>query len=77
MESRNIDRRRMFARKKFQFKPFQTKKSVPLSSAKIQPDEDLLVFERNSNRFALILRQMVYHHVAQGEIHGEPYLVSF
>ncbi len=50
---------------------------VPLNEANLRPKEVLLVFERAGERRALLQRQMVYHHVAQGELAGEPYLVSF
>jgi len=72
-----IDHRKVFAKKKFQFVPFLPTHAIPLISAKLRPDEDLLIFKRGSKRYALILRQMAYHHVAQGTLAGEPYLVSF
>jgi hypothetical protein len=30
-----------------------------------------------AGRLALVTDQMAYHHVAQGEIAGEPWMVSF
>ncbi len=48
-----------------------------LSRARLPDDERLLLFERNGERRALLTRQMVYHHVAQGELAGKPYLVTF
>lgn len=77
MAYNKIDRSKAFVKKKFQFAPFLPKNAVPLGSANLRPDEDLLVFERGGKRYALILRQMAYHHVAQGTLNGEPYLVSF
>jgi len=77
MANHKIDRSKAFAKKKFQFAPFLPVNAVPLRSANLRPDEDLLVFERSGKRRALILRQMAYHHIAQGTISGEPYLVSF
>ena len=50
---------------------------LPLAKARLPDDERLLLFERNGQRRALLTRQMVYHHVAQGELAGEPYLVTF
>ena len=50
---------------------------IPLNKANLKPKEVLLVFERAGERRALLQKQMVYHHVAQGELAGEPYLVSF
>ena len=43
----------------------------------IQPDTWLLVMEHDAGRLALVMDQMAYHHVAQGEIRGEPWMVSF
>lgn len=42
-------------------------------------DEDtpVLVFDTRAGPLALITAQMTYHHVAQGEIAGEPWMVSF
>ena len=62
----------------FFFKPF----SVPshgsdLKRAKLNPAEELIVIERKGEYRAFLAREMAYHHVAQGELAGEPYLVSF
>ena len=60
------------------FKRFNvTGNAVPLNEANLKPKEELLVFERAGERRALLQKQMMYHHVAQGELAGEPYLVSF
>jgi len=40
-------------------------------------DVELLLVERGGERRALLMRELAYHHVAQGELAGEPYLVSF
>ena len=50
---------------------------TPLQQLRLDPKTQLLVFERGGQRRALLQRQMVYHHLAQGELAGEPYLVSF
>ena len=49
----------------------------PLSKSDVDPDAELLVFERGGQRRALLLREMAYHHVCQGKLAGEPYLVTF
>ncbi len=60
------------------FSRFRTPETgVPLASTGLNPKEQLLVFERGGEQRALILNQMAYHHVAQGELAGEPYLVTF
>ena len=61
-----------------QFKRFNvTGNGVSLNEANLKSKEVLLVFERSGERRALLQKQMVYHHVAQGELAGEPYIVSF
>lgn len=47
--------------------------AVKLAESPISGDEPLIVFEKR----ALLVRQMVYHHVAQGELTGETYLITF
>lgn len=51
--------------------------AVRLDKAKISDDEQLLVIQRADERIALPVRQMAYHHVAQGELAGLPFLVTF
>lgn len=75
-----IDRsRRRIAKKGFEFEPFRPKKSheMPLSELVENGLQELMVFERGGERRALLLSEMVYHHVCQGELAGEPYLVTF
>lgn len=74
-----IDRSNMRVRKRgFQFKPFRpTEDGEPLDTLNLADDDELLVFERVGERRGLLLPQMVYHHVAQGELAGKPYLVTF
>ena len=66
-------------RKRFQFTPFRPAAAgTPLRElTRLRDDEELLVFERSGQARALLVRQMAYHHVAQGELAGEPYLVTF
>jgi hypothetical protein len=49
----------------------------PLVSANLQADTEVILFERGPERRTLLASEMAYHHVAQGELAGEPYLVSF
>ena len=51
--------------------------AVSLVSAGLDPKEALIIVERGGARRALSLRQMAFHHLAQGELAGEPYAVSF
>ncbi len=65
------------AKKSFRFKPFRPESPQPLGGTHLSPDEDLMVMEKEGKRYAFILRQMAYHHLAQGDLNGAPYLVSF
>ncbi len=63
------------------FEPFLVSESELLrdamSSGKVQGDARVLVMDRRAGRLAFLTDQMAYHHVAQGEIDGEPWMVSF
>jgi hypothetical protein len=62
----------------FFFKPLIVPlKGQSLAKANFHPDEELIVIERKGKYRAFLAREMAYHHVAQGEIVGEPYLVAF
>ena len=66
------------SQKGYAFKPFQVPvRGIPLEKLVLPPDLELIVFSRRGERRGLIAREMAYHHVAQGELAGEPYLVSF
>ena len=49
----------------------------PLAAAGLGPDTDLIVIERGSEARAFTVRQMAYHHLAQGVLGGEPYVLTF
>lgn len=63
------------------FKPFYPERYLPLREAlrqrDVQVNQRLLVAEIGSHVLALDLHQMSYHHVAQGELAGVLWLVSF
>jgi len=62
----------------FGLPPFQVPaQGVSLSSLHLLPDLELIVFTRGGLARALVAREMTFHHVAQGELGGHPYLVSF
>lgn len=76
----SVDRSKlMFTKKGFQFKPFRPKPSdgILLREANLSANLDLITFERNGQQRALIMREMAYHHICQGELAGEPYLITF
>ncbi len=75
-----IDRSKSLIPKKkgFLFEPFRfPKQSIPLAKARLKADTELILVERGGNYYAFLAREMAHHHVAQGELAGEPYLVSF
>lgn len=74
-----IDRSAIKARaRSFQFVPFRPEgPGVPLAEAGLRDDEELLVAERGGEAVGFVMRQMAYHHTAQGELAGKPYLVTF
>lgn len=48
-----------------------------LRSGEVEGDTPLLVFQVGGETLALVTAQMSYHHVAQGEMAGEPWMVTF
>lgn len=75
-----IDRSKVsVVEKGFRFEPFRptAKNEFPLIDANLKGDAQLLAFERGGQRRAVLLSEAAYHHVIQGELAGEPYLVSF
>lgn len=44
---------------------------------KIKLKDEVLVVERGGQRLAFSVYQMTYHHVAQGELAGQPFILAF
>ena len=64
------------------FKPFEVTAYQPLQKAfsdgKVKEDTDVLGIALPSGRMiTLIKKQMAYHHVAQGELDNELWMLSF
>ncbi len=63
------------------FEPFRVSETEPLreamSSCKLHSDTRVLVLDHPAGALAFLTDQMAYHHVAQGEMNGEPWMVSF
>ncbi len=64
------------------YAPFRVKNTRPLlrslEEGELDGQTSLLVMDHpEAGRLALVTDQMAYHHVAQGEIAGEPWMVSF
>ncbi len=75
-----IDRsKRKIRRWGYQFRPFRpsAKHEMLLQEAQLAHDDELLAFERGGERRVLLVEEMIYHHIAQGKLAGEPYMVSF
>ena len=76
-----FDTTRAILRKKPIFPPFYVKNSQRLSDllqmGKIAADTPLLVVANATGAVALDKLQMSNHHIAQGEMAGEPWLVAF
>jgi hypothetical protein len=62
----------------FLFEPFPVPgPGLPLGGVRMPADTELITFTRGGETRALLAREMAYHHVAQGELAGQPYLISF
>ena len=76
----DFDSKRATLRDKNIFPPFYVEATVPLKQAlksgDVHEDMDLMLIERNTFTLALLAQQLVYHHVAQGEMAGEPWMIS-
>ncbi len=63
------------------FDPFPVATTEPLKDAleagKVGEETPVLLLARGNTRLALLTEQMSYHHIAQGELEGEPWMVSF
>jgi len=63
------------------FDPFPVATTEPLKQAleagKVGEETPVLLLARGNTRLALLTEQMSYHHIAQGELEGEPWMVSF
>ena len=74
------DRRALLLRRDI-FAPYQVTSTYllrdALSRGTIPEDTPVLVVERGASTLVLLTRQLLYHHVAQGELAGEPWMVSY
>ena len=77
----SFDVNRAMLRDGSRFTPFLVEETQLLREALdqglVDDDTPILVLERGGQRLALITREMMFHHVAQGEMAGEPWMVSF
>lgn len=63
------------------FVPLRDPEWKPLSEAlragDLDDDTPVVVFEAGGRTLVLVTSQMAYHHLAQGEMEGEPWMVTF
>ena len=63
------------------FDPFYVQQTTHLEQALanglVNADTDILLLDHPQQPIALLKTQMHYHHVAQGNIAGEPWMVTF
>jgi hypothetical protein len=63
------------------FEPFYVEETVPLRQAledgTLEKHTPLALMDHPDGRLTLVMSQLMYHHLAQGEINGEPWMVSF
>ncbi len=76
-----FDAHRALLLRKDIFTPFRVTVTRPLQDAlaggDVREDAPVLVAERDAAALVLLRRQLTYHHVAQGEAAGEPWMVSY
>jgi hypothetical protein len=76
-----FDSRRALLVNKDIFVPFRvTSTSLlwdALSRGDLPDGAPVLVVERGAATLVLLTQQLLYHHVAQGELAGEPWMVSY
>ncbi len=76
-----FDIERAFISDKQMFVPFPVEETELLSDAltagRVTGDMNLLILEKDDVTLSFLVQQLAYHHVAQGEIDGEPWMVSF
>jgi hypothetical protein len=53
------------------------RRGVPLAHADLPDHAYLIIVSRRDESLGLVMRDMAFHHVAEGTLAGEPYLVSF
>lgn len=80
-QAAEFDASRAFLSDAPMFDPFHVSSMQPLREALddgiVEDETPLLVVTRGGRRLALLTLQMAYHHVAQGSLAGEPWMVSF
>lgn len=76
-----FDAKRAILSKRDMFRPLAVQRTEglagALSSRKVRAETPLLVLDRNGAALSLLTSEMIFHHVAQGEWNGTPFLATF
>jgi len=76
-----FDAQRAVLSKRDMFRPLAVQRTEGLADAlsgkKVRAETPLLVLERDGAALTLLTSQMIFHHVAQGEWNGTPFLATF
>jgi hypothetical protein len=79
--SEEFDIERALVMEETMYEPFVAEGSRSLRGALreglVQDGSRLIVLDHRRGAVALVVDQLAYHHAAQGEIMGEPWMVSF
>jgi hypothetical protein len=77
----DFDESRAYIGERPMFDAFYPDEYEPLAdlrrSGRVNDDTALLVLRRGETTLTLLTMQMSYHHIAQGDLAGEPWMVSF
>lgn len=76
-----FDAKRAILSKRDMFRPLAVQRTERLADAlrgkKVRGETPVLVLERDGKALALLTSEMIFHHVAQGEWNGTPFLATF
>jgi hypothetical protein len=77
----DFDEARAYIGESPMFDAFYPEEYEPLATARrsgrVHDDTGLLSIDLGTTKLTLLTTQMAYHHIAQGEMAGEPWMVSF
>lgn len=57
--------------------PEQVGRLADVATSGLDPDTQLLLAQRGGESITFLVEQLAFHHVAQGRLAGEPYVVAF
>lgn len=76
-----FDHSRAILRDSGMFEPFYVEETIPLKEAldngTLRKDTPLALLHNKTGPLTLVMSQLAYHHLVQGEMAGEAWLVSF